>query len=240
MNKNLTIVYPNMSKLIEEDRAQFAMLRRNGLGASDASVYLGVNQWTTVEELIEEKCSIGLTDKEIEVGNKENVRKGSDLEPLILKTFATWSGLEVNKPEPMYALKEHPHLRINFDGVVSFTEDTKIPVEAKLCSYWANKYWDRTKWIENIMDGSPKVCGGANVVEHINMEAELYGIPPYYYTQIQQQMLGLDAPFGFFAVLFDKGWELGVYKIWKDLFIQEEIIKQSKIVWEKIEERRRA
>lgn len=237
-NDILEVVHPNMAELSKNDKEQFAMLRRNGLGASDASVYLGVNIWNTVDSLIEEKLSVGLTDKEIEVGNKENVRKGSDLEPLILRKFSEWSNLEVEKPKPMYALKEQPHLRINFDGVVDMA-GTLIPVEAKFSSIWANKYWDRSKTIQTFMEGSAKICGGANVQEHIQMEAELYGIPPYYYTQIQQQMLGLNAPFGYFATLFDKGWELGVYKIFKDAFVQEELITQSKLVWDKVEERRK-
>ena len=188
----LEIVHPNMSLLNITDQAAFAMVRRSGLGASDSSVILGVNQWTTLQDLIEEKKSIGLTDHEIEVGNKENVRKGRDLEPIILENFEKNLALTVVKPDPMYRIKEHPQLTINFDGVTVLGEQL-IPVEAKFVSAFASKYWDRTKQIHNWYEGNPLICGGATIQEHILEEAKLYGIPGYYYTQVQQQMLGLNA-----------------------------------------------
>ena len=60
----LDIVHPNMAELSRTDNTMFAMVRRSGLGASDASVYMGVNQWISVEDLIKEKQSIGYTDHE--------------------------------------------------------------------------------------------------------------------------------------------------------------------------------
>ena len=238
-NNVLEIVHPNMAELSKTDNAQFAILRRNGLGASDSAIYLGVNKWKTVDELIAEKCATELTEEEIAVGEKEVVRKGADLEPIILGKFADWSGLEVRKPEPMYRLKEHPQLTVNFDGVTLMGE-TLIPVEAKFCSIYANKYWNRGKCLKHIADGKPMLCGGSSVKEHIEMSAELYGIPPYYYTQIQQQMMALESPFGYFAVVFDKGWEFGTYKIFKDQYLQDELIKGSEMVWEQVLEKRRS
>ena len=85
-----------------------------------------------------------------------------------------------------------------------------------------------------MFEGSPKITGGSTMIDHIKEEADLYGIPEYYYTQVQQQMLGLDAPFGYFAVLFDKGWELGVYKIFKDQYTQDGIVSESKKIWQRV------
>jgi hypothetical protein len=229
----LDVVHNNMAELSRTDQAMFAMVRRSGLGASDASVYMGVNQWTTVEDLIAEKRSIGLTDKEIEVGNKEVVRKGSDLEPIILDRFARRMDVNVEKPAPMYRIKEHPYLTINFDGVLVMA-DQPIPVEAKFVSSYADKYWDRSKMLSNLFEGSAKICGGVTMEDHINDEAKLYGIPPYYYTQVQQQMLGLDAPFGYFATIFDKGWVYGAYKIFKDEMVQTWIKSVGKQVWDRV------
>ena len=42
----------NMSELSQNDPAAFAMARRSGLGASGSSIYLGVNKWKTVKDLI--------------------------------------------------------------------------------------------------------------------------------------------------------------------------------------------
>ena len=230
----LEIVHDNMAWLSQHDKTQFAMLRRVGLGASDASIYLGVNNWNTEETLIQQKLSLELTQEEIDVGEKEVVRKGSDLEPLILSKFAEFSQLEVVKPSAMYRLKEHPQLTVNFDGIVTMG-DNKIPVEAKMVSMYANKYWDRNKCISNIGQGSAYVMAGSSLADHVIKQAEAYGIPQYYYPQLQQQILGLDAPFGYFAVIFDKGWEFKVYKIFADAYTQQGIITESKRVWDKIE-----
>ena len=229
----LEVVHPSMSELNKTDQAMFAMVRRSGLGASDASVYMGVNQWTTLEDLIAEKRSIGLTDKELEVGNKEVVRKGRDLEPIILEKFADKMNVVVDKPAPMYRVKEHPQLTINFDGVI-LLNDQPIPVEAKFVSSYADKYWDRSKMINTLFEGTPMIAGGGSIVEHIVEEGKLYGIPPYYYTQIQQQLFGLNAPFGYFATIFDKGWVAGAYKVFKDEWLQNVMTIESKAAWEKV------
>ena len=116
--------------------------------------------------------------------------------------------------------------------------DQYIPVEAKYVSVYANKYWDRSKAIDEVYNGSPRVCGGAGVVDHIEQEGMLYGIPAYYYTQVQQQLLALNAPFGYLAALFDKGWELKVFKIYADTFVQQNLISTSRELWNIIEEKR--
>lgn len=226
-----------MAALSKTDQAAFAMVRRSGLGASDAAVYMGVNQWTSVDDLIKEKLSIGLTAHEIDVGEKEVVRKGRDLEPIILSYFENIMETAVEKPNPMYRIKSHPQLTINFDGVTALG-DVLVPIEAKFCSIYANRYWDRSKCIKSLLDGNKYIAGSGNIVTHIEETAARYGIPPYYYTQIQQQMLGLDAPFGFFAVIFDKGWEFGAYKIFKDNIVQEAIIKESAKVWKRVQDGR--
>lgn len=88
--------------------------------------------------------------------------------------------------------------------------------------------------IDNLFAGKPMIAGGTMMQEHIEEEGKLYGIPPYYYTQIQQQMLGLNAPFGYFATIFDKGWVYGAFKIFKDERVQQAIIEQSAEIWSMI------
>lgn len=232
--KGLKVVNDNMAWLSQNDKVQFAMLRRAGLGASDASVYLGVNPWTTEETLIEQKLSLTLTQDEIDVGEKAVVRKGSDLEPLILSKFSEFSQLEVIKPSAMYKIIKHPQLTVNFDGIITMGA-TLIPVEAKMVSMYADKYWDKSKCIDNIARGGECVMAGNGLADHIVKQSEAYGIPQYYYPQLQQQLLALDAPFGYFAVIFDKTWEFKVYKIYADEYTQRGIITESKRVWDKIE-----
>ena len=46
---------------------QYALLRKNGLGTSDSSIVLGVNPYTSKNDLIAEKCRNYLTEEELEV-----------------------------------------------------------------------------------------------------------------------------------------------------------------------------
>ena len=231
----LEVVVPNAADLAAHDKEAFTKIRKQGLGASDSSVVLGVNQWKTVEELIEEKKFDGITEAEREVGEKENVRKGADLEPIILQKFIEWSGLEVAKPEPMFRLIKYPWLTINFDGLAEIPEGGLAPVECKWISPFAKKYWNLDRAIENWYDGKPYLYGSAtSVADHVAKESELYGIPPYYYTQVQQQLLGTDENYAFLAALFDKGWDFKVFKIYQDPVLQEALVSKSKEIWDLI------
>ena len=62
--KQLEVVVDDAALLSETDQHAFAMLRRAGLGASDSSIILGVNLYTSLDELIAQKRSMVLTEKE--------------------------------------------------------------------------------------------------------------------------------------------------------------------------------
>ena len=195
-----------------------------------------MNPFTDVDTLIAQKLSPVVTDEEKAIGEKESVRKGADLEPLILEKFEQWSGLDTYKPDAMYQLVDAPQLTVNFDGIIDLSQ--YIPVEAKYISPYANKYWDRSKRLNAVHEGTARICAGNSIEDHIQSEAELYGVPPYYYTQLQQQLLALQAPFGYLVGLFDKGWELGVYKIFADKAAQEALVERSAVLWKTIQDRK--
>lgn len=232
----LEIVCDNAYDLAQHDKEAFILLRRESFGASDSAALLGVSPFTDIPTLIEQKCTKGVTKEELEVGEKENVRKGADLEPLILQKFEEWSGFETYKPDAMYRIELYPWLTVNFDGIIKL-DKTYIPVEAKFVSAYANKYWLRDKAINRPHEGFPMRCAGRDMKTHIEDTAASYGIPPYYFTQVQQQLLALSAPFGYLIGLFDKGWEIKVYKIFADTATQNALLDVSKETWEKIKEK---
>ena len=219
-------------------REQFAMLRRNYLGASDASVYLGLltkfdkNALT----LIDSKCIPYYTEEEAAIGEKPAVRAGNILEPYTLSEAGKQLGCTVLKPTDMYAIKEYPFLAVNFDGYIADGEYEGYPVEAKFTSTYGDKYYDYKKAYRDL-----PFLGGNNVSDpsyYCDQAGKHYGIPPYYYAQIQQQMLATETPFGFLASIREKDWKVYLYKIYASKFAQNAIIIEGGKVWNRIEKRR--
>lgn len=219
----LEVKINNIDKLSEEE---YAMVRKESFGGSDSSILCGVNLYKTMEQLIKEKNSKFITDEEKEVGKKAIVRKGRDLEPLILDKASKELNVEVIKPTAMFKFKEEPILTLNYDGVIAVydKEDVKylIPVEAKLVSKWGEKYYNKDKTLEENKEVDMKIEGDS-LEAHIKRKATRIGIPPYYYTQVQQEMMGLNAPYGYLAVQFDESWDFKLYLVKADNYVQNKI-----------------
>ena len=214
----LTIKINNINELSEED---YALVRKESFGGSDSSILCEVNLYKNIEQLIKEKNSKFLTDEEKAVGDKPIVKKGRDLEPIILNKAAALLNREVYKPTAMFEFKDEPILTLNYDGVCKI-EDKLIPVEAKLVSKYGEKYYSKDKTIEDNMDVDMKVEGDS-LEAHIKRKALKIGIPAYYYTQVQQEIMGLNAPYGYLAVQFDESWDFKLYYVKADTYVQNKI-----------------
>lgn len=231
----LDTLIENVSDLSEDE---YALVRRKGLGASDSSVLLGVNPYKQKSDLIVEKRSKVITDEERAIKMKDAVRKGFDLEPLILQKYVKLTGNpEPIKPTAMYQIKATPCLTINFDGVAQ-ADDFLIPVEAKFVTTYGDKYYNRTHAMKREFGECALVRTSrayTDSIDRIKAKAEACGIPPYYYTQVQQQMYGLGSPYGLLVALHDKGWETAVYFIPRDEECIRNIIISGTKTWMKIE-----
>lgn len=234
---DLNIDVPDIDQYENE---QYALLRKHGLGTSDSSILCEVNPYTTYAELIQEKCRDYLTPDEKAVGDKVAVRKGRDLEPMIIDKFSKIMGKTIIKPSDMYSHKDYPWLKFNFDGVIDKVDlkDGRyqyIPAEIKVVTMYGIKHYDQTKaWYREslgFMDNPEDYSRGNNSIE---TKAAQYGIPPYYYTQLQQQIFGLNAQFGYLTVLFDSTWEVVSFMIYRDDACINQILTQGYKAWEKI------
>lgn len=221
-------------------KEEFTQLRRQGFGGSDSSVLVGVNPFSTIADLIQSKLRTELSEEEIAIGKLASVRKGNDLEPLVMSKATETLKNTVFKPPHMYRFKEYPYLTMNFDGVTDLEGKQYVPVEIKVCTYKGEKHYNKAKALFNeaLPEGQqaqpePEDISEANM--SIEERAAHYGIPPYYFTQLQQEMMALDAPFGFLTVLFESDWYIRIYKVWKDPKTQNAIIIQGYKVWQKIE-----
>ena len=146
----LKVAIPNIQSMSHED---YALARKNYFGASDSSILCGVNLYKTLDQLIVEKNSKFLTKEEKEVGDKPIVKKGYDLEPIILNKAEIELNLNIFKPADMYAFIDTDGLSVNYDGV-AYIEDTLIPIEAKLVSRYGEKYYNKSKTIEEVSNVS--------------------------------------------------------------------------------------
>lgn len=221
-------------------KEEFTQLRRIGFGGSDSSVLVGVNPFSTISDLIQSKVRTELSEEEKAVGKLTAVRKGNDLEPLIIEKATEILDTVVFKPPHMYRFKEYPYLTMNFDGVTDLDGKQYVPVEIKVCTFKGEKHYNKFKAIfdEALPEGQqaqleqPDI---SNANMSIEERAAHYGIPPYYFTQVQQEMMALDAPFGFLAVLFESDWYVRIFKIFKDPKTQNALIIQGYKTWQKVE-----
>ena len=201
---------------------QYALLRKRGLGTSDSSILLGVNPYTTYAELIQEKCRSFLTPEEKAVGDKAAVKKGRDLEPIIIEKHSKIVGTRILKPTDMYRHKDYPWVKFNFDGVIDKIDLPSgkmqyIPDEIKVVTMYGQKHYDPTKAYFRESQGFKTIPENYSITNNsIETKAAMYGIPAYYYTQLQQQIFGLNAPFGYLTVMFDTLWEVISFFVWRD------------------------
>lgn len=234
----LEIAVRNIDQVSKEE---FTQLRRQGFGGSDSSVLVGVNPFSNISELIQSKLRTELSAEEKAIGQLASVRKGNDLEPLIVTKTSEILKTTVFKPPHMYRFKDFPYLTMNFDGVTDIDGKQYAPVEIKVCTYKGEKHYNKFKAIfdESKPEGqqaAPEQTDISNDNMSIEERAAHYGIPAYYFTQVQQEMMALDAPFGFLAVLFESDWYVRIFKIYKDPKTQNAIIVQGYKTWQKIEQ----
>ena len=206
----LEIAIPNIQSLSHED---YALARKDYFGASDSSILCGVNLYKPMEALIKEKQCKYLTAEEKAVGEKAIVKKGFDLEPIILKKAEEVLGYELYKPQDMFKFKDVPGLSVNYDGIGE-ENGLLIPVEAKLVSKYGEKYYNKLIHIDDAKRVNTDVEPGFEALDkHIKRKALKLGIPAYYYTQVQQEMAGTDAPYGYLAAMFDETWTFKLFYV---------------------------
>lgn len=206
------IYYPRVDQLSKEE---YALLRKKTIGASDVASLFGVAFKKTLQELIAEKANPELTEEEKSIGDLPSVRKGNDLEPLILKKFIDLAGEDAIKPQDMYLIS--PGLTVNYDAITAIGR----PVELKYVTTFGHKNWNTTE--KGIIKKPEFISNKHDMEAYVRDMANYYGVPPYYYTQLQTQMYGLRAKEGYLCALFEKDWELRIY-----------VIPQDEILWRNI------
>lgn len=250
-NPDLIVYAENIDKMSQEE---FAEIRHNSFGASDSSRILGVNPFPggSKEELFNEKLN-RITNEEI--GKKPSVRMGRDLEPLIMAKVEELTGQTLLKPTDMF-LNKVTGQSVNFDGIsYDDTINKYIPREIKTISVWGRKHYDFSKAVNleeepkgrimsffipevpSNLDGI-KFKGENKMANLIQYNADIAGIPAYYYTQLQQQIDKSGAPYGTLTVMDVSSWTVYEYTIERAQPIIEHLRSESMFLYLKLKVKR--
>lgn len=238
LDLTLLPIHVDIANIDQYPNEQYALFRKNGLGGSDSSAVLGVNPYTSRQDLIAEKARNYLTNEERAVGDLSAVKKGRDLEPYIIDKFSLYLGAPIMKPTHMYVFNDFPYLKMNFDGVTGHPKEY-IPCEIKVVTKSGERHYRKTKaWFNEKTGFGPLPDDVSENNWSIETKAVHYGIPAYYYTQLQQEIMALNAPFGYLAVMLDNTKQIYAFFVWKDRKVQNAIILEGYKVWNEIETRR--
>jgi hypothetical protein len=228
----IEVTVPDVDLLPSEG---FTRIRRIGLGGSDSGILLGVNPYTRIDELVTQKATPEITAEEAAVGEQTAVLKGKDLEPLVIYKFQKLFDMQVIKPTDMYRYKDYPYLTMNFDGVTGHPGGY-IPVEIKIVTTKGERHYNPWTCIYLGSEGFKPLPPHYELANNsIETKAQQFGIPPYYYTQLQDEMMALNAPFGYLCSLWERTWELHIYLIYKDDSVWNSIKIQGFKAWDRIE-----
>lgn len=219
-----------IENVIELNQDEFAEVRHKGFGASDAASILNISPFKNASQLLHEKKT-KFHDETI--SQKATVRMGRELEDFVINKIHNLTGLNVLKPAHMYS-KMRYGLMTNFDGVVEDNHGQLVPMEIKLISFWGSKHYNFTDAI-NVDENPDQILSGTihndleqetipmtfeedkdPIQRHVLWQAGLVGIPPYYYTQLQQQIDFLNAPVGYLVAQDVKTWTLYAFKVRRD------------------------
>ena len=127
-----------IAKTKDMDRKDWLMLRKNGIGGSDAGVVCGLNPYVSPLEVYFSKTCEGVDEG---VPDNEAMREGRDLEDYVARRFMEASGLKVRRANVMYASREHPFMIADVDRLVTGRENGITGLECKTASPYSAEKW---------------------------------------------------------------------------------------------------
>lgn len=125
------------------DRHEFLTMRRDGLGSSDASAIVGLNEYASPYTVWEEKTGKAPLDLPVDDKRAEIMEWGNILEPVILEEVVRRTGIAIGKPDHGHHHPDHEWLRCNLDG---WTEHGEI---AEFKTTHVRNTW---KWEDDVPD----------------------------------------------------------------------------------------
>ena len=127
-----------IAKTKDMDKKDWLMLRKNGIGGSDAGAVCGLNPYVSPLEVYFSKTCEGVDEG---APDNEAMREGRDLEDYVARRFMEASGLKVRRANVMYASREHPFMIADVDRLVTGRENGITGLECKTASPYSAEKW---------------------------------------------------------------------------------------------------
>ena len=118
-----------------KSNAEWRMLRRTGIGGSDAGAVAGLNRYSSPMKVYLDK-----TGECMEETDSEAVRCGRDLEAYVAERFCEETGKKVRRSNFMYRSVEHPFMIADVDR---FIVGEEAGLECKTCNAFNHKSWEK-------------------------------------------------------------------------------------------------
>lgn len=109
------------------------LMRKSGIGGSDAAGVCGVSKWKTPVQVYLDKVSDSL-----ETITSPAMERGHVLEPLVRGQFSLLTGKDVKLPATMIKADKNPFMLANVDG---YLPGEKAIVEIKTANYFTKGEW---------------------------------------------------------------------------------------------------
>lgn len=130
-------MYNIIAKTKNMERQEWLMLRKNGIGGSDAGAVCGLNPYISPIEVYALKTYYGVE----EVPDNEAMREGRDLEDYVAKRFMEASGLKVRRANVMYSNSKYPFMIADVDRVITRRKNGITGLECKTASPYNASKW---------------------------------------------------------------------------------------------------
>lgn len=131
-------MYKIMANTKNMDRKEWLMLRKNGIGGSDAGAVCGLNPYVSPMEVYASKTSDNVDEED---NDNEAMREGRDFEDYVAKRFTEETGLKVRCSNAMYVSVEYPFMIADIDRLVTGRTDGIIGLECKTASPYNAEKW---------------------------------------------------------------------------------------------------
>ncbi len=120
------------------DKEKWLMLRKQGIGGSDAGAVCGLNPYVSPMEVYADKTGSTLDGM---AEDNEAMREGRDFEDYVAKRFTEATGIKVRRANVMYASKKYPFMIADVDRLIVGKENGLVGLECKTASPYSKEKW---------------------------------------------------------------------------------------------------